>query len=721
MEFYSAYSGGRPVRLSEETRKFAYESLEGKYGDEAMKTLYTSMDDVQGFERMTDIEKYDAMILKIAKEAPLRYCEGEKISGAATLGAAIYHVIPAAYKGQYILPSISHLTLDFTYVLTRGINDKQREIEERLKRGDTDEYQNAMLRSMMNVIHALHLWHGRYMEYLTEIGADTAELLARVPFERPRSFKEAVQSIWFMFAFERLLGNWPGIGRIDVMLGEFLDRDLESGAITLDEAREVLAHFFIKGCEWIRRDAPPGSGDAQHYQNLVLGGLDQNEVNVANPVTYLVLDIVEELPIGDFPITVRLNRHTPKELKRKMANVIRHGGGVVAVYNEDIVLKAFERLGYERRDALSFANDGCWEVQIPGKTYFEYVPFDGLGILLRSTLGLNPGDDGARDAGGYPAYSTYEELYEAYKNNLRAHVAAIKENCCTNARGKYDENGKWTWHRRFPCSAISLLEEGCIENARSYIESGAVYSVISPHIGGAADAANSLYAIKTLVFDECKISLHELLKAVDNDWENAEQLRVYIKNKLTYYGNDADSGADEIMAGLLNDFSGIVSEFNGDTPVIFTSGVSTFGRQIEWRASRGAAPFGAKRGDILAPNTSPTPGTDVSGATAVIRSYCKADLSLQGTGAALDIRLYPGAVEGENGITALTALMDGFCRLGGFFMQIDITDAAVLRAAQEDPESYRSLSVRVSGWNARFITLDKEWQQMIIEKTEHSI
>ncbi|HBV51098.1 MAG TPA: hypothetical protein DEF06_02320, partial [Clostridiales bacterium] len=183
--------------------------------------------------------------------------------------------------------------------------------------------------------------------------------------------------------------------------------------------------------------------------------------------------------------------------------------------------------------------------------------------------------------------------------------------------------------------------------------------------------------------------------------------------------NDGEGGADEVMAQLLNDFARITEEFNGKTPVIFTAGVSTFGRQIEWRGVRGAAPFGTRAGEILASNASPTPGTDLSGATAAIRSYCKADLSLQGTGAALDLRLYPGALDGANGITAIVSLLDGFCALGGFFLQIDITDAAVLREAQENPEAYKSLSVRVSGWNARFVTLDREWQQMIIERTEH--
>ena len=156
-------------------------------------------------------------------------------------------------------------------------------------------------------------------------------------------------------------------------------------------------------------------------------------------------------------------------------------------------------------------------------------------------------------------------------------------------------------------------------------------------------------------------------------------------------------------------------------PVVFPSGVSTFGRQIEWAPGRLAVPFGYRHGDILSGNASPTPGTDTEGATAAVRSYCKADLCRQTTGAALDIRLFPGTVDGENGVRALEGLLRGFLTLGGYFMQIDVIDADVLRRAQEDPDRYKTLSVRVSGWNARFVTLNREWQEMIIERTEQKI
>ena len=255
-----------------------------------------------------------------------------------------------------------------------------------------------------------------------------------------------------------------------------------------------------------------------------------------------------------------------------------------------------------------------------------------------------------------------------------------------------------------------------MENARSYLEGGPRYTVISPHIGGAPDVGNSLLAIDRLVYREKRVTLDELRAILRANWEGHEPLRQYVLNRYTYYGND-DDVADAYTVRLLDDFAAMVLKHNGESPILFPPGVSTFGRQIEWAPGRAATPFGARKGDVLAPNASPTPGTDEAGATALIRSYCKLGLGRLTCGAALDVKLLPALARGENGANALVALMDAFVALGGFFMQIDIMDADALRAARENPQAYKSLSVRVSGWNARFVTLNEEWQNMVIERT----
>ena len=710
MLFSTASAVARPVRLKDSTRKWAFESLHGKYGDDAIKNACITLDDILDFEKLSDIEKYDKAIQRIAEKAPVRICSEEKICGSATLGDAIYHVVPAKYKGKHIYSSVSHLTIRYDKVLKQGLNAYAQDISKKLKDKNLTPSQAEFLHSLESVLQSIRIWHNRYLTATENVRPDLHKLLLQVPFSPARNFHEALQSLWFIFAFVRLCGNWPGIGRLDWLLGDFLRKDLQEGSLNEAEARELLSSFIIKGCEWIQSKTPVGSGDAQHYQNIVLSGVDENGKEVTNAVTFLVLDIVEELAISDFPITVRLNQNTPSALKEKVAHVMRHGGGIVAIYNEDLILQSLKNLGYSDKEARCFANDGCWEIQIPGKTDFSYIPFDALQILNK-VIGLTTEK--------IPTYESVEEIYSAFCRSLHD---TLKELYYSRVEKAYIyKNGNWQANGTIlPTSVISLFEDGCIEHARSYYDFGPEYVVRSPHIGGAPDVADSLYAIEQLVFKEKKLSFADFIQILKKNWEDHELLRLYMKNNYVYYGNDSDE-ADQWHTRLLNDFADMVNKYNqNQCPVKFIPGVSTFGRQIEWLPNRCATAFGYKKGDILSGNDSPVPGTDISGATAIIKSYCKADLVKQSCGAALDIKIFPESLNGDNGITALVALMDGFLTLGGFFMQLDTVDTQTLLEAQKDPQKYKTLSVRVSGWNARFVTLNKEWQNMIIERSSQN-
>jgi len=707
--FYTPNAYTRPVRCKEETRRFAYDSLNRRYGLDTLQNMGVVMDGIEHFDQLSPIEKQDLAISKIAAEAPIRICEGEMISGAATLGQAIHHQIPAFYGGKALFSSVSHLTIDFETVVKKGVGEIRKKAEEALEKYKGTE-KEEFAKSCLCCLDAFALWHGRYLEALRDRPeyANNYQALCRVPFEPARNFYEAVQSMWFTFAFVRLCGNWPGFGRIDCLLGDYLKADLANGTLTLDEAREILAHFFIKGCEWVNGQFI-GSGDAQHYQNIVLAGVDEDGTEVTNQVTYLVLDILEEFGISDFPTTVRLSSRTDEKLLRRVAEVMRYGGGILAVYNEDVILKALEKEGYSQREARKFANDGCWEVQIPGKTFFIYSPFDSLQILQQKTLG------GYEDPIEYP---DFEGLYRGFVADLQGKLDEIFE----SRLKKFDRYGvptkDWKWAKNTPSTVVSLFEEGCIEKGLSYLEGGPVYNVNSPHIGGFADTVNALYAIKKLVYDEKKISLQEFARILKENWEGQEPLRQYVLNTYDYFGNDSDE-VDALAARLLSDFADGCTSLNGKCGYRFPAGVSTFGRQLGWANERLASPHGRHAGEVLAANCSPTPSTDREGATAIIRSYCKIDHTKLATGAALDIRLLPSSVAGEDGLQALMGLMRGFVALGGFFMQPDVADASVLKEAQQHPEDYPTLSVRVSGWNARFVTLNKEWQDMVIEQNEH--
>lgn len=722
MEFYTVYKEPRPVRLCEATRQFAYDSLENHaYGLEAMKTASLPMDHIQGFADMTPLEKERLILREIAEKCPIRLVQGERICGAATLGLAIHHVIPATLGGNPVFPSVSHLTVDFSMILKEGLNGIRRRVEASLE-AHRGTHREEFLLNCLAALDAYKTWHRRYVNALEahiRVSAEdgvlppcpafekTLQNLQRVPMEPPTGFHEAVQSLWMTFAFVRLMGNWPGIGRLDVLLGKYLEEDLTHDVLTLNEAREILAHFFIKGCEWVR-GGNQGSGDAQHYQNIVLGGIDENGRDVTNAVTFLTLDILEELPIGDFPTTIRVSKDTDEALLRRIAQVMRHGGGVLAIYNEDLVLEALTGYGYPLSEARQFANDGCWEVQIPGRTNFIYCPFDGLGILHHATL---------RDYAEDVVYPDFESLMQAYLLDLRKQVLAITNSRFGILKVMNSEKGVFEWHPATPCTVVSIFEGGCIEKGLSYNEGGPVYHVFSPHIGGLADTVNSLYAIKKLVFEERRMTFKEFMSVLRNNWDGHEPLRQFVLNKYTYYGND-NPDSDAIAARILSAFADFCAENDGRSPYFFPAGVSTFGRQLEWAPHRLASPHGHRKGEVLAANASPTPGSDKEGVTAMIRSYCAADLTKMVTGAALDCKLLPSSVDGEDGITALISIMRGFVAEGGFFLQPDVADGKILRDAQANPKDYQTLSVRVSGWNARFVTLCKEWQDMVIAQND---
>ncbi len=668
-------------------------------------------------ERLSQTEKdinpdqvklYAEAVRLIASNAPLRIITGEKIVGAATLKEAMRHNVPVMR-----CPSVSHTTLGFEKVLAVGYKGIRAEIEERLSRGGLDESGNELLRAMLSCLDSAKIWHGRYLEELKRLAGesagtdkkyfnDLAEALQNVPENPPETFREAVQSLWMLWDFQRLCGNWSGIGRIDKMFGPYLKRDLADGIIGIDEARELIAHFWIKGCEWITADSR-GSGDAQFYQNIVLGGVDEAGNDVTNEVTYLILDVVEELHISDFPIAVRLSKSSDEKLLRRIAEIQRLGGGIIAIYNDDRIIPNLINFGYPPERARNFANDGCWEILIPGKTCFSYLPFDALKIL-QDVLGLDT------DGGDVSKYTEFDELYEAFKQKLAGQIVQITSHVITALKQKTD-----------PAVLVDMLIDGCIEKGRSYYHLGPEYTVMSPHAGGLPDVVNSLQVIKKLVYEEHEFSLAELVDILRKNWEGHDETRRAICSRFDFYGNDSED-SNAMMKRVFDDYTGIVAGIPSNKGVLFPAGISTFGREANvFLPARTASAAGSKKGDILALNFSPSPGTDKRGPTAVIKSHCAVDFSRLPCGTALELKILPSSLQGETGIAALVGLMRSFVSLGGIFMQIDAVDTAMLRDAQEHPEKYPNLSVRVSGWSARFATLSKEWQEMIIVRSEQRV
>lgn len=709
-----------PARLSEATRRLAARYLAGEIGA-AMRRAEFSLEQ-QALE-LPLATRYAETIALIARHAPLRIDAEERLVGAATLREASWHETPASsiprapvstnvdQPAVHGLSGTSHVTIDYEKLLRVGYGGLRAQILARRARGGLSEEQATYLSAMLACLDAAQVWHGRHVVALEELRDsledeqlhDVDALLAamrRVPEAPPSTFHEALQCLWFAWTFQRLCGNWTGLGRVDKMLGPFLRRDLDAGLLTLEQARELLAHFWIKGCEWIGAPMSYGagySGDAQFYQNVILGGVDEQGNEVANEVTYLILDVVEELHISDYPIAVRVSERTPEALWRAIARIQRLGGGIVAIYNEDLVIRALTRFGFPLEEARNFTNDGCWEVLIPGKSAFSYRPFDTL-ALLQQVLGQHETSDPAH-------FASFEELYRAFHARLAeelATIAAQAEHCFDNAQ--------------MTAPLLSLLVDDCIETARDYHQRGAHYSFQAPHAGGLPDVANSLHVIKQAVFIDHRVSFAELIAMLRADWVGHEECRRQLARDYLLYGN-ADPQADAMLRRVFDDYVALAARHHKCGGVLCPPGISTFGREIEWRENRLATAFGRPAHAILAGNLSPTPGTERRGVTAVVNSYCTMDFEKLPNGVPLDITLSPSCLSGEDGLSALTAILHTFIRLGGWYLQVNVLDQETLREAQRHPELFPNLTVRISGWSARFATLDPKWQEMVIQRT----
>ncbi len=697
-------------RLSREVHELAARALAGEHG-RAMRNARFGFEEGD-VDELSENQRYALAARVIAEQAPLRVLDREAIVGSATLLEAANHLTPVL--GSH---STSHVTLGWKRVLDHGYIGLRHQIEERLNGldadyGEMDAQGVDLLEAMLGCLDAAEIWRQRHLTLLEErIAASDGETratyvrvrdaLAQVPEYPARTFYEALQSLWFQHAFQRLCGNWSGIGRIDELLGPYLDADLAAGRITLDEARELLAHFWVKGCEWIGADTRHvgDSGDGQFYQNVILAGVDGDGRDITNDVTYLVLDVVEELRISDFPIAVRINALTPERLLRRIAEVQRLGSGTVAIYGEETILRALERFGYTPEEARQFANDGCWEIVLPGQSTFSYYPFDAL-QLLQEVLGVI-------GEGLIPLYETFEELYAAFRERLGGFL--------TDWHRRADD-----WSRGGRAAPLaSLLVDDCIARGRGYHDRGSRYNVYAPHAGGLPDVVNSLLAVKQLVYEEQILSLAEFVKVLRQDWRGHEALRRRVRSGVVLYGND-DPQADVLYRRVFDDYVALAGAVRERAGVLRPPGISTFGRQIEWAPRRGATAAGGQAGEFLANNLSPSPGSDKHGPTAVIRSFCAVDFTRLPNGTALEIKVHPSSVQGEEGIDALVSLMRTFVHLGGIFLHIDVVDSALLREAQRYPDRYPNLAVRVSGWSARFATLSREWQDMIIARTEHA-
>ncbi|MBM4081463.1 MAG: hypothetical protein FJ278_17295, partial [Planctomycetes bacterium] len=447
-------------------------------------------------------------------------------------------------------------------------------------------------------------------------------------------------------------------------------------------------------------------------QNVVLGGVTRDGQDATNAVTYLVLDAIERLPVTQPAVAVRLHAGSPSALVEKCAHVLRRGGGAPVLYNDDVLVPALVAAGVPLEDARNYTNDGCWETLIPAKTNFAWLDVNLLECTER-TFGLKPSAV-AGSAGGAAStvFSSYQELFSRFTAEMEIAVARCLSAC-------HVPPGRLAGGNVDPL--LSLLTEGCIAAGADYRAAEALYYMRHLVARGFATAVDSLAAVKKLVFEDGRVQMATLLRALREDYAGAEQLRQLARQRSPKYGCD-DPEADAVAVALAEAFCAAVARHAARLQrAIIACGIGTFEHFVRLGAITGATPDGRHAGDPIGTNASPSLGMDRNGPTAALKSYTKLPLRRMGTGAPLDLTLDANALEGETGARTLAAFLRAFVALGGSIMTLSAVSGETLRDAQVHPDRHRHIRVRMGGFQAYFTALNREHQDAIIARTEHRL
>jgi choline trimethylamine-lyase len=448
-------------------------------------------------------------------------------------------------------------------------------------------------------------------------------------------------------------------------------------------------------------------------QNVILSGYHPDGSDATNELTYMALEATRKFALANPVVTVRLNRNSSEELLKKCAECLQTSGGYPFIHNDDANIEALVKLGISKEEANIYANDGCWECTIPGKTEFRY---SNIETLLCLELVLNRGKrrisgemDGP-DTGDPVQFDTFEKLYAAFEQQIKSKVDSFVETIEQYYGSVYDIA---------PDPFMSSLVDDCILKAKDLTEGGARYILHSPLVAGLANTANSLAAIKKFVYEEKKLTLPELMNILDTDFEGQEDVRQMLLNRAPKYGND-DNYADDLVLKVLESYTNIVNEKakNYDW-IMFPCGVGTFERYIILGEGIGATPDSRKAGEWISANCGPSVGSGKGGLSALINSFTKIDFSRLPAGSPLNLKVSPGFVVGEEGKHNLVSLLRVFLELKGNMMTLIVHDTETLKKAQKEPENYRNLKVTVGGYQVYFTLLSKEHQDFHIARSQH--
>lgn len=543
-----------------------------------------------------------------------------------------------------------------------------------------------------------------------------ADVCRWVPAHAPRDFWEAVQMYWFVhLATITELNGWDAMspGHLDQHLAPFYAKGLADGTLTRDQAKELLACLFIKVNN---TPAPPKvgvtakeSGTYNDFTNINLAGLKRDGTDGSNEVTYICLELFNELRLLQPQGNIQVSERTPDNVIRAAARVFRNGMGYPSVFNADMVIQEQMRVGKTLEDAREGGTSGCIETGCSGKEAYllhgylntpkllEYALTNGVDMLTGKQVSIKTGE--------LSEFKTFDDLYAAFEKQM-AYVVDTKIGVDNYLRYQYATNMAATY--------LSCVIRDCIEKGKDYYNGGPRYNSDYIQCCGIGTITDSLSAIKKHVYDEGTYTLEELVAAMKDNWEGHEAMRLTLWNKTPFFGND-DDYADDIMRRVYDSlFKTIDGKHSILGPTYHLNMLSTtchnyFGQKLA------ATPNGRFSGMPESDGTSPSHGADRHGPTAVVKSLGKMDQVKSG-GTLLNQRFLPSVLAGEEGIEGVKNLIRAYFKLGGHHIQFNVVDEATLRDAQAHPDNYRGLLVRVAGYSDYFVDLDNYQQEEIIAR-----
>ncbi len=749
--------------------EFSYEWLEAEFDTIEKRSadpFYISEDTKK---KLREVHKYWKG--KTTSELALSYMAPEA-------AAAIEHNIFT--PGNYFYNGVGHVTVQYEKVLEIGLEGIIREAARELAAcnvGDGDyARKHCFLEAVIMSCAAVIGYAGRYAalakqeaeactdrkrkEELLQI----ASVCERVPARGARSFHEACQSFWFIQQLLQMESSGHSIspGRFDQYMYPYYQKDMAEGKITRDEAQELVDCIWVKLNDLNKaRDAASAEGFAGYslFQNLIVGGQNENGEDVTNDLSFLCIWASAHVFLPQPSLSVRVWNCTPHELLVEAAKLTRTGIGLPAYYNDEVIIPSLMNRGLTLEDARTYNIIGCVEPQKAGKTegWHDAAFFNMCRPLeLVFSNGKDKGEQVGLATGPVEQMGTFEEFYDAYKKQMEYCISLL-----VNADNAID-----TAHAdRCPLPFLSSMVDDCMKRGKTVQEGGAVYNFTGPQGFGIANVADSLYAVRKLVFEEKKVTLSEYKKALalnfgkgfdsitvqemteeiikelakagqqpsqaqiagivkgtmnteipDKDRELCEKLLAMI-DEIPKYGNDIEE-VDSFAREVAYTYTKPLQNYRNPRGGIFQAGLYPVSANVPLGAQTGATPDGRLAHTPVADGVSPTAGRDIHGPTATANSVSKLDHGIASNGTLLNQKFHPSALSGDEGLNNFVALIRSYFDQKGSHMQFNVVDRNTLLDAQKYPEKYQHLVVRVAGYSALFTTLSRSLQDDIIRRTE---